>query len=88
VTHRTERFETSGLVRLGNRGQAPGESRHASRNFSIMLRWCQAARPTVPQFPVSRTRHRLLDPNNDAVTLSTLQKAAIAVGREIRLELV
>jgi antitoxin HicB len=31
---------------------------------------------------------RLLDPNNDAVTLSTLQKAATVVGREIRLELV
>jgi antitoxin HicB len=31
---------------------------------------------------------RLLDPNNDAVTLATLQKAAAAVGREIRLELV
>ena len=31
---------------------------------------------------------RLLDPENDAVTLATLQKAAVAVGREIRLELV
>jgi DNA-binding Xre family transcriptional regulator len=31
---------------------------------------------------------RLLDPDNDAVTLSTLQKAAIAVGRQVRLELV
>lgn len=31
---------------------------------------------------------RLLDPNNDAVTLATLQKAAEAVGRQIRLELV
>ena len=31
---------------------------------------------------------RLLDPNNEAVTLSTLRKAATAVGREIRLELV
>ena len=31
---------------------------------------------------------RLLDPNNDAVTLGTLRKAAVAVGREIRLELV
>ncbi len=31
---------------------------------------------------------RLLDPTNDAVTLTTLQKAAEAVGREIRLELV
>ena len=31
---------------------------------------------------------RLLDPQYDAVTLSTLQKAAAVVGREIRLELV
>jgi antitoxin HicB len=31
---------------------------------------------------------RLLDPNNDAVTLGTLRKAAEAVGCEIRLELV
>ncbi len=31
---------------------------------------------------------RLLDPGNDAVTLSTLQKAATVVGRELRLELV
>jgi antitoxin HicB len=31
---------------------------------------------------------RLLDPENAAVTLSTLQKAAAVVGRELRLELV
>jgi hypothetical protein len=31
---------------------------------------------------------RLLDPENDAITLSTLRKAAAVVGREIRLELV
>ena len=31
---------------------------------------------------------RLLDPQNGAVTLSTLQKAAAAVGRKLRLELV
>jgi antitoxin HicB len=31
---------------------------------------------------------RLLDPANDAVTLATLQKAAGAVGREVRLELI
>ncbi len=31
---------------------------------------------------------RLLDPDNDGVTLTTLRKAANAVGREIRLELV
>jgi antitoxin HicB len=31
---------------------------------------------------------RLLDPEYDAVTLGTLRKAAVAVGREIRIELV
>ena len=31
---------------------------------------------------------RLLDPGYDAVTLNTLRKAATAVGRELRLELV
>jgi len=31
---------------------------------------------------------RLLDPDNAGVTLATLQKAAEAVGREIRVELV
>ncbi|MGH6913708.1 MAG: helix-turn-helix domain-containing protein [Geminicoccales bacterium] len=31
---------------------------------------------------------RLLDPANESVTLNTLQKAARAVGRELRLELV
>jgi antitoxin HicB len=32
--------------------------------------------------------NRLLDPENDSVTLATLQKAALVVGREIRLELI
>ncbi len=31
---------------------------------------------------------RLLDPDNESVTLATLQKAAAAIGREVRLELV
>lgn len=31
---------------------------------------------------------RLLDPDYDAVTLSTLRKAASALGRELRLELI
>jgi antitoxin HicB len=31
---------------------------------------------------------RLLDPENDGITLSTLQKAASALGREVRLDLV
>lgn len=32
--------------------------------------------------------NRLLDPENESVTLATLQKAASVVGREIRLELI
>lgn len=31
---------------------------------------------------------RLLDPDNESVTLATLQKAAAAIGRKVRLELV
>ena len=31
---------------------------------------------------------RLLDPENDAVTLNTLAKAAVAVGRQLHLELI
>lgn len=32
--------------------------------------------------------NRLLDPEHESVTLATLQKAAAAVGRRVRLELV
>ncbi|MFN0167494.1 MAG: Fis family transcriptional regulator [Bryobacteraceae bacterium] len=35
-----------------------------------------------------RALDRLLDPKNTGVTLHTLQRAAIAVGRQLRLELV
>jgi hypothetical protein len=35
-----------------------------------------------------RALDRLLDPKNTSVTLHTLQRAAIAVGRQLRLELV
>jgi antitoxin HicB len=31
---------------------------------------------------------RLLDPSNGAITLSTLQRAAAVVGRQVRLELI
>ncbi len=31
---------------------------------------------------------RLLDPENESVTLATLQKAATAIGRQVRLDLV
>jgi antitoxin HicB len=35
-----------------------------------------------------RALDRLLDPNNTSVTLHTMQRAAVAVGRQLRLELV
>lgn len=35
-----------------------------------------------------RALDRLLDPKNTSVTLHTLQRAAVAVGRQLRLELV
>lgn len=31
---------------------------------------------------------RLLDPENDSVTLNTMQRAALVVGRQVRIELV
>jgi len=49
----------------------------------------------VPKAEMARRMHtsraaldRLLDPEYDAVTLNTLRKAAVAVGRELRIELV
>jgi hypothetical protein len=35
-----------------------------------------------------RALDRLLDPTNTSVTLHTLQRAALAVGRQLRLELI
>jgi len=35
-----------------------------------------------------RALDRLLDPTNTSVTLHTLQRAAVAIGRQLRLELV
>ena len=46
---------------------------------SEMARRMRTSRPAL---------ERLLDPDNEAVTLNTLQKAAKAVGRELQLELV
>jgi len=53
----------------------------AEKNLSIseMARKMKTSRPTID---------RLLDPENNSVTLNTLQKAAAIVGRQIRLELV
>ncbi|MGA3236318.1 MAG: Fis family transcriptional regulator [Bryobacteraceae bacterium] len=35
-----------------------------------------------------RALDRLLDPTNTSVTLHTLQRAAVAIGRQLRLELI
>ena len=43
----------------------------------------------VRQLKVSRAQlDRLLDPDNDNVTLAALRRAATIVGREVRLEIV
>jgi len=57
------------------------KQRMASRKISInqMAKTMRTSRSQI---------HRLLDPKNGNVTLSTLQKAAAIVGREVRLELV
>ena len=57
------------------------ESAMKERNFSKaeMARRMKTSRAALD---------RLLDPEYDAVTLCTLRKAALAVGREIRLELI
>jgi len=56
------------------------EAAMREKNFSkaAMARRMQPSRAALD---------RLLDPEYDAVTLSTLRKAATAVGRELRLEL-
>jgi hypothetical protein len=35
-----------------------------------------------------RALDRLLDPANTSVTLHTLQRAAVAIGRQLRLEII
>lgn len=49
----------------------------------------QVATAMARRMQTSRSAlNRLLDAENDAVTLATLQKAATAIGREVRVELV
>lgn len=63
----------------------------------VLARQLQASmkKQNVSKSEMARRMHtsraaldRLLDPNNDAVTLATLHRAAEAVGRQIRLELI
>ena len=62
---------------LARQVEAAMQEKHMSK--AEMARRMQTSRAALD---------RLLDPGNDAVTLATLQKAAEAVGRQIRLELV
>jgi len=72
--------------RSGTLGSLP---RHARQLEAAMKQQKLSRAEMARRMQTSRAAlHRLLDPENDAVTLSTLRKAAIAVGREIRLELV
>ena len=50
---------------------------------------CHSPRSPGRRMNTSRASlDRLLDPENESVTLNTLSKAAMAVGRELRFELV
>ena len=60
-------------------GTAAGHPAAVSNSSMEMARRMRTSRTAL---------ERLLDPDNPAVTLSTLQKAARAVGRELRLDLV
>jgi DNA-binding Xre family transcriptional regulator len=62
---------------LARQVEAPMNEKHFSK--AEMARRMHTSRAAL---------ERLLDPNYEAVTLSTLRKAATAVGRELRLELV
>jgi hypothetical protein len=62
--------------------------RVVARQVEAAMEQKDLTKPKCPgECTSSAALDRLLDPENAAVTLSTLQKAAIVVGREIRLEL-
>jgi antitoxin HicB len=69
-------------------------NRAIKRVLARQLKWLMAEQGLSKSEMARRMRtsrpalERLLDPDHDAVTLNTLQKAAKAVGRELRLELV
>jgi antitoxin HicB len=69
---------TAGAIKriLAQQVEAAMKERHLSK--AEMARRMQTSRAALD---------RLLDPDYDAVTLSTLRKAANAVGRELRVEL-
>jgi antitoxin HicB len=60
-------------------GQVGAAMQEKGLSKAEMARRMQTSRAAV---------NRLLDPDNQAVTLSTLQRAASVIGRELRLELV
>ena len=70
---------TAGAIKriLAQQVAAAMKERHLSK--AEMARRMQTSRAAL---------NRLLDPENDAVTLNTLQRAAAIVGRELRVELV
>jgi predicted XRE-type DNA-binding protein len=59
--------------------QIAQEMKRAKVTKSEMAKRMKTSRPAVD---------RLLDPNNRSVTLSTLERAASAVGKKLRVELI
>ena len=73
-----EEASTAAIKRvLARQVEAAMKEKHFSK--AEMARWMHTSRAALD---------RLLDPNYDSVTLNTMRKAALAVGRELRLDLV
>ena len=62
------------------------------RPFATLLRNCRSLGNGLwesrSDLTDRRALDRLLDPDNTSVTLHTLQRTAVAVGRQLRLELI
>ena len=58
--------------------------------WPLGMPYCRRLKAAMaPRMQTSRRAlDRLLDPTNTSVTLHTLQRAAVAIGRQLRLELI
>ncbi len=82
---RTGRIGSSFDDFLAEQGMlAECEERAIKQILADQIKAAMAARMQTSR----RALDRLLDPANTSVTLHTLQRAALAVGRQLRLELV
>ncbi len=70
---------TAGAIKRALAGQVKAAMKEEGLSKTAMAQRMATSRSALD---------RLLDPENESVTLATLQKAASAIGRQVRLELV